>query len=48
MKELTLQEHVTALFVIAMYEWLIGEEENAGYTLVVATQVASRSHLAVA
>lgn len=48
MKEMTLQEHVTALFVLAMYEWYVGQKDNANHTVLVAVQIAERSHLAVA
>lgn len=40
MKELTQQEHVTALFVIAMYYWYSGDHLNANNALNVAVMVA--------
>ena len=48
MKEMTLQEHVTALFVLAMCEYYLGQEDNAKHTVLVAAQIVERSHLAVA
>ncbi len=40
MKELSKAEHTTALFVIAIYHWFIGDKLNAGFALEVAIQVA--------
>ncbi len=40
MKELTLQEHTTALFVIAFYYWLNGDKMNADSALEVAVRVS--------
>lgn len=48
MKELTLQEHVTALFILAMCEWFDGKEDNAEHAILVANQIVARAHLAVA
>lgn len=38
---LTKQEHVTALFVIAMYHWFIDDKFNARNALEVAVQIAA-------
>lgn len=44
---LTKQEHVTALFVIAMYHWYIGDKFNARNAMEVAVQIATYpQHLA--
>lgn len=40
MKEMTRAEHVTALFVIALYHWYIGDRYNANNALEVAVHVA--------
>lgn len=40
MKELTLQEHTTALFVIALYYWFNGDKMNATSALEVAVRVS--------
>ena len=40
MKEMTLQEHTTALFVIAVYYWLDGDNLNASSALEVAVRVS--------
>lgn len=41
MKALTRQEHATALFVIAIYQWWIGDHLNARSALRVAAKVAT-------
>jgi len=38
---LTREEHVTALFVIAMYHWYIDDKLNARNALEVAVQIAT-------
>ena len=48
MKELTLQEYVTALFVLATYEWYCGSEEHANNAMLVAVKVVERNHVAMA
>lgn len=48
MNEMTLEEHVTALFVLAMCEYYMGHEDNAKHTMLVASQIVARAHLAVA
>jgi len=42
------EEHVTALFVIAMYHWYIDDRFNARNALEVALQIADSSHVAEA
>lgn len=37
---MTLKEHVTALFAVALYCWFTGEESNAKAALEVAVRVA--------
>ena len=46
MKELTFQEHVTALFILAIYEWYMGEEDNAKHVVLVAKQIVDQAYLA--
>lgn len=41
MKEMTREEHITALFVIAWYHWYINDKYNAHNALEVAIQVAA-------
>jgi len=41
MKEMSLQEHTTALFVIALYYWYSGDSMNARSALEIAVQVSN-------
>ena len=45
---MTLKDHVTALFTIALYCWFIGEEGNAKAALEVAIRVAESGENRVA
>jgi hypothetical protein len=45
---MTRAEHVTALFVIAMYHWFIGDKYNARNALEVAVQIATHPNHMVA
>lgn len=45
---MTREEHVTALFVLALYHWYIGDRFNARNALEVAVQIARSSNHMVA
>lgn len=40
MRELTAQEHMTALFVIALYHWYTDDKLSASYVMEVAVRIA--------
>jgi len=44
MNQLT-REHITALFVVATYHWLVGSHKEAEYILSIAVLIADRKSL---
>ena len=48
MKEMSLKDHVTALFILACCEWINGEDANANNILRVAVSIMEHGTLAVA